>query len=174
MLILADGLLVRAAALLHDGDRLADRAVGLEIAQQHDGVGQVADVDRADHRLPEEPVLRHHQERRDAPLPEIASAARAAAGQRPLLGHRVQVAVEAVDDDDPRPVLDGGRVTEATNSPGPISRGIDLREIETAAVDGRVEIEPQAGGRASMERLDPLVEGEQRDVLAALRRRDSA
>src|SRR4051794_18786768 len=41
-LVLADGLLVRAAPLLHDGDGLAHPPLGLEEAQQDHGVCDVA------------------------------------------------------------------------------------------------------------------------------------
>ena len=44
---LADRVLVGAGALLDHRDRLAHAPAGLEVAQQHDGVGEVADVDRA-------------------------------------------------------------------------------------------------------------------------------
>src|SRR5690606_17519851 len=46
---LADGALVRAGAFLENRQRLAHLALGLEVTQQDDGVGEVADIDIAAH-----------------------------------------------------------------------------------------------------------------------------
>src|SRR6185437_686679 len=46
---LADGFLMRPGTLLHDGDRLFEPAIVLEIAKHHDRVGEVARVHRRTH-----------------------------------------------------------------------------------------------------------------------------
>src|SRR5512139_3197225 len=58
---LANRVLVSAAPLLHHGDRLADPAVRLEIAQEHDRVRDVADIDRCLRRTGQA-VLGHHHD----------------------------------------------------------------------------------------------------------------
>ena len=115
-------------------------------------------------------MLGHQQERRDPALAQHREQLVQLQRQRSLLGHRVQIAVEAVDDDDPRLGLQGGLVDRGDELPRPHLRGIDLLDEEATAGDGPLEIEAQAAG-AQVQRLDPFVEGEQGDVLAAGDRR---
>ena len=95
----ADGGVVHAAALLHDRDRLADPSLRLEVAQQDHAVGEIADVDRRVHRA-DQAVLREHEHRGHAVLPEVAEQLVQMQQEEPLLRHRVEIAVEAVDDQD--------------------------------------------------------------------------
>jgi hypothetical protein len=96
---LADRALVRAAALLHHRDRLPDLAARLEVAEQDHGVDEVARLDRRLHRAADEPGVRRHEQRRDAALAEVGEQLVELHGEEALLGHRVEVAVEAVDHD---------------------------------------------------------------------------
>ena len=76
---LADRALVRAAALLHDRDRLADLAARLEVAQQDHRVGEVARVDRrVSSALPIEPHVRARPGWSRRPAGRGRSGARAA------------------------------------------------------------------------------------------------
>jgi hypothetical protein len=62
---LADRALVRRGPALHDGDRRADRALGLEEPEHHRRVGEVAEVDLGAH-LAEAAVLADDQQGRDS------------------------------------------------------------------------------------------------------------
>src|ERR1700744_2241294 len=67
---LADRRLVRAGALLDDGDGGADAAKRLEKAQQDYGIGEVGDVDGLPH-LAEHAVLRDGEECRGTAPVEV-------------------------------------------------------------------------------------------------------
>src|SRR6185312_12640381 len=68
---LADGGLVRAAALLDDRHRFLHRAARLEEAREEHGVGEIAHVHRCAH-LPQKPVLGEDHDAADAFLVEEA------------------------------------------------------------------------------------------------------
>ena len=86
---------------LSDRDRLPHLAGRFEEPQQHDVVGEVAEIDRRLH-LPDQPVLRDDRDRQDAVLAQEHEQLVQLRQQKALLGHRVEVAVQAVDDDDRR------------------------------------------------------------------------
>ena len=64
---------MRAAALLDDRDRLPHLAAGLEVAEQDDGVGQVAGVDRRVHLPADQSLMGADQQRGHAGWPKYVS-----------------------------------------------------------------------------------------------------
>ena len=108
--------------------------------------------------------------RGDARLPEVGQQLVQLDDQEALLGHGVEVAVQAVDDDDGgAAVLDG-----PADGVGELARRqlgrVDLLHGHAPGVDVLPQVDPQAGG-AGQQRVEALVEDEQRRVLAALGRR---
>src|SRR5476649_591414 len=103
----ADGALVRAAAFLEHGDGLLHCAVGFKVAQHDDVVGDVAGVDRGGHAGAYHALLDADDQRDDAALAQIGQQLVQVGGQEALVRHRVQVAVQAVDDDHAGAPFDG-------------------------------------------------------------------
>src|SRR6476469_594752 len=89
--------LVLSAAFLHDRNGLVNATARFEVTQENDGVGEVADVDRALHRA-DEAVLREHEDRGHRILPEVAQQLVQMKEEKLLLRNGVEVAVETVDD----------------------------------------------------------------------------
>jgi len=87
--------------LLHHGDRSAHPAARLEEAKQHDVVGKVGRIDRRRHRA-HHARLRQSHNRDYALLTEKREKLMQLRSQEFLLWHRVQISVEAVDDDELR------------------------------------------------------------------------
>ena len=141
---LADGPLVDAAALLDDRDRLPDFALRFEVAKQDHGVGQVAGIDRRLHLRADDAVMRADQQRRDALLRQIHQQLVQLDGQEALFGHRVEVAVEAVDDDD----LDAARLDGLANQVREFARRqlgrIDLHDLDQPGVDLLLDVDAEA------------------------------
>jgi hypothetical protein len=101
---LADRLLVRATALLQRRDRLLHPSLVFVQPHHHHRIGEVARVHRRAHRRAHHPRLRRHEERGDAVVVEVGQQLAQLHHEETILGHRVEVAVEAVDDHDPGPV----------------------------------------------------------------------
>ncbi len=144
---LPDGPLVRAGPLLEHAHRLVDLAVRLEVAEQQDRVGQVADVDLA-HPADHQPVLGDDHDRDHPLLVEVGEQLVQVGDEEPLLGHGVHVPVQAVDDDHLRPALDDPPDLVG-EGPGGQLGGVDLLGVEEPV--GLVLPEParRAPGRAS-------------------------
>src|SRR4029453_18170256 len=162
---IADAALVRAAALLQYRDRLTNHAAGLEVAQDDDRVGQVAGVDRRLHLHADQAVLRADQKRGDTGLAEERQQLVQLDDQELLVRHRVEIAVEAVDDDDPGVVLRDRPADVVNEFAGRQLRGVDLAHADPAGIDMRLEVHAHAGA-ARKQRLDALVEDKQRRALA--------
>src|SRR3954464_2186201 len=96
---LADGALMRAATLLQDRERLPHRAVGFEVAEQQDRIGQVAHVHRRLHVAAHEAALRQrHQCGHAAPV-QVREQLVQLEHKEFFTRHRVEEAIQAVDDD---------------------------------------------------------------------------
>src|SRR5688500_2552846 len=104
---LTDRALVLAGALFQYGDRLAHLAARLEVAQQHHRVGEIADVDRTLH-VPDQALLRVDHQGDHAELAEVGEQLVQLDQHEMFFRHRVDVTIEAVDDDGARAgFLDG-------------------------------------------------------------------
>src|SRR6185369_14941326 len=68
--VCADRRLVWTAPFLHDGDRLVNVSLVLEVAQEDDAVGEIADVDARLHGA-DESMLGEDEHRGDAMLAEV-------------------------------------------------------------------------------------------------------
>src|SRR5688500_5780693 len=90
--------LVITASLLDHRDRLADRTRYLEVPHQDDGVRQIAHLDRLVHGIPEDSMLHQRHDARDAVVGEEAQKLVDLNRKQPLLGHRLHVAVDRIDD----------------------------------------------------------------------------
>src|SRR5665213_646621 len=101
---LADGVLVLAAALLHHRQGAPDGARVFEVAQHDHRVAEVAHVQRRIHRA-DQAVLGQDLDGEDAELAEIAQQLMHLQDEEALVRHGVEVAVEAVDDDELGSVL---------------------------------------------------------------------
>ncbi len=147
-----------------------DLGVGLVIAEQDHAVCQIADVDGGRHPRPDEAVLGHHQDRGDPALAEETEQLVQVEGEEPLLGHGVEVAVEAVNHDH----LDVVLLDRAAHLAAELARRelgrIDLLDEDQTVVDGLGERHRQ-GLCAREERPQALVEDEHRRPLAPGRRR---
>jgi len=121
---------VRPAAAFDDRDRLADAAHRFEIAQENDGIGEVGRIDGGLRVRADKAVLGHRQESGHVLLPEIGEQLVQLNQEETLFGHRLQVAVQTIDQDHagadrPRSRFDGclhGRGELA----GRELRGVDL------------------------------------------------
>ena len=130
---LADRALVPAAPLLDDRDRLPHFALRLEVAEQDDRIGQVARVHRRRiARRSGRAGRRSGSSQR--PAGEVGQQLVQLDDQEPLVGHRVQVAVQAVDDEDlDAPRFRPLRGPACANSPGDISAGSTCCTISPAS-----------------------------------------
>ena len=95
----ANAMLVLAASLFDDRDRAAYRSLHLEITQHHNGIAEVAQVERRFERT-DEPMLSENKDRHDTALPEIGQQFVHLQDQETLVRHCIHVAVQAVDNDD--------------------------------------------------------------------------
>ena len=122
--------------------------VGLEVAQQDDRVGEVARVDRASASAPTRPCWAT-TEIVDTPAAEVGEQLVELRDEEPLLGHGVEVAVEAVDDDHRRVRrCSTARRIAVGELAGRELGGVDLREHDAAARDVAVDVDAEAGGAA--------------------------
>lgn len=96
---LANGVFVRATALLDHRDCLADFALHLEVAKNENVVGQIADISRSLHAGSNHSCLREDHERDDAAVIQVRQQFVQVQGQELFAGHSLQKAVQAVDDD---------------------------------------------------------------------------
>src|SRR5512135_2169609 len=169
---LPDGPLVPAAPLLHDRDGLPHLAHGLEVAEKDDSVREVGYVDGRLHR-PDEAVLGDQEERHDALVPEVGQEFMELGDEEPLLGHGIEVAVQAVDDYDSRPPRAVGPLDGRPDPVGELARRqlgrVDGLDADAARLDVLRDVHPEAR-RPLQDGLQPLVEGEDRCPLAAGRR----
>ncbi len=167
---LPDRALVTAAAFLRNRDGFPNLPLGFEVAQEEDRVGEVADVDRNVQVGAHEAVLRHRRDHGDPALAQIAEELVELDGKQLLLGHRIVVAVEAVDDDDPGVVVFHGPTDQPPELTGRKLRGIDLLHPDDSAVHLLLQGQAQRP-RASEQGGRTFVEGEDGDVLPAPCRR---
>ena len=90
--------------------------------------------------------MRADEERRDALLAEVAEQLVQLHREKPLVGHRTEIAVEAVDDDDAHAVLLDGVPNRVRELAGRELRGIDRAELDATGPDVRRELDAQPGG----------------------------
>ena len=121
------------------------RPGGLEIAQQDDRVGEIGDVDRGLH-VADQPVLGDGQEGRRALAVEELQQLVHVQDQLLLLGHRLLVAVEAVDHDGARAEAFDARPHPLREFAGAHLGGVDLLDQQIAAVLQRLEVDAEALG----------------------------
>src|ERR1700759_919877 len=67
-----DRIFMHAAALLHDGQSFPDSSFGFEVAEEHDVVREIAQVDGRGHTGAHQACLREHHDRHDAELAQVA------------------------------------------------------------------------------------------------------
>ena len=159
---------VRRHAGLHDGHRLAHLAVGLEVAQQQDGVREVAEVHRR-RDLADDAVLGQHQQRDHPLLVQVGQQLVHLQHEVLLAGHALQVGVQAVDHDEARSVP----LDRMADMVGELARRhlgrVDLAQGELAP-DERAQVHAERRG-AGQQRGHPLVEQEVRGPRAPAQRR---
>ena len=120
---------------------------------------------------PDQAVLGQEQDRDDPHLAQVAEKFVHLQDQETLVRHRVEVAVEAVDDDDARLVaLDAGphQMGELT---GRHLGGINLLDAQRPGCDEGFDVQADGFG-PSVDGAAALVEGEDDGVVAAPCRRD--
>ena len=91
---------MRAASFLHDRNGAPYPALRLEIPQHQHRIAEIADIERRLHRA-HQPMLRQDQDGDDPELIEGAQEFVHLEDKKTFLRHRVHVAVQAVNDDDP-------------------------------------------------------------------------
>ena len=113
-------------------------------AQQQHRIGEIAGVDGRLHLRPDQAVMRADEERRDALLRQEHQQLVELNHEEPLLGHRVEVAVEAVDDDN----LDAGRFDRFANQMRELARRqlrrVDLHEVDQPRFDVLLDVDAEA------------------------------
>src|SRR5712691_164150 len=140
---LADGRLVSTGAFLDDGNCLAHGAVCLEETQQHDTVGQIAEIDRRRHHRADDAVLRHDDQRRSAFRVEIREQLEEAHQRRVALRDRAEISIHAVDHDDLRAVgVDVGAYLVAEFAGGDFAR-FDLGDRNVTRPYARRQAHPE-------------------------------
>ena len=122
---------MHAGALLHDRQGLADAPAGLEEAHHENRVGDVADVDRRHHVLPEHALLRNRQERGDAAARQIRGELVQAHDGGLRFRNRGQIAGEAVDQHDAHLVVFDGLSHGMAELSGRHRAGLDLGDLQT-------------------------------------------
>src|SRR5690606_18765482 len=96
---------MRAAATFVHGYRLVQLPAMLEHVEEEHGVGDVTNVDVPVRSGAWQAVLRHHEQHAYAGLTQVAQQYVQVQHQQVLIGHRVKVAGQAVDDDEPHAAL---------------------------------------------------------------------
>ena len=118
-------------------------------------------------------MLGDDEEGHDPLVAEVGEQFMELGDQEPLLGHRVQVAVQAVDDDHFRPRLAVFSLDGRPDAVGELPRRqlgrVDRLDGDVARVDVLRDVHPEAR-RPLQDGLEPLVEGEDGGPLAAVRR----
>jgi len=158
---------VAAAAFLDDRDRLTHFALQFEIAQQHHSIREIARIDGRGHLRSDEALVRPDQYRGDAILTEIRQELMQLNREETFLGHRVQVAVQAVDHDDTRLVDFDCAAHRVRELAGRELRGIDLLHGHAPRIEVYFEIHAEAGTPREQD-VQALVEDEQGASEAAL------
>src|SRR5690348_702130 len=167
---LANGVLMAAAALLYHRERAPDRAVVFEVAQHQYGIAQVTDVHGRVHGA-HQSVLREYQQRQHAKLAQVTQQLVHLQDEEALVRHRVEIAVQAVYDDDPRLVALDGFAHALGEFPRRQFRGIYLLEANKAFSHRVVQGQSERPG-ASLDGAAAFVECEDDGAFAPPGRRD--
>src|ERR1700709_1360912 len=158
-----DGMFVLTASFLQEGECAPHAAIELEIAQHQHAIGEIADVEGRIHRS-EHAMLREHQNGKDPELTEVAQQLVHLQDQEALVRHRVQVAIEAVDDHDTR--VSG--FSAAAYGIGKLARRhfgrVDLLNIDQAVVEALLKRKSQRLG-ARTHRAASFIEGKDHGFL---------
>jgi len=157
---------VLAAALLHHRNGLPNLAAGLEVAQKNDRIRQVAGIYRRVHLRADQPLVRPDHDRCHAHLAQIHQQLVQLNGQKALFGCRVQISIQAVDDDDLGVSGFNGMPDRVGELSGRQFGRIDLLQEDGAGLDVLAEIHLERVA-AREKGIDVLVEQILRDVLAA-------
>ena len=88
-----------AGPLLENRHRLLDFAVMFKITQHHDVVGQIARIHRSRDGAAQHALLDRHQNGHHAALPQVGQKLMQVRRQKSLVRHRIEITVDAVDDD---------------------------------------------------------------------------
>ncbi len=120
---------------------MLDRPLHLEIAKQHDRVGEIGQVDRRLH-VPHDPLLGQDHDRDDTLLVEEGEELVQLQSQVMLLGHGIQVSVDAVDDDHASSVLAHGMVNLMSHLARRNLGGIDLLDEDRSILDVTPQVHP--------------------------------
>src|ERR1017187_1736267 len=145
---LPNGPLVLTAPFLDDRDRLPHFANRLEIAEEDDGLGEVGRVDRRRQRA-DHTVLCNDEDGHHALVAEVREKLVKLGGEEPLLGHCVQIAVQAVDDDDLRPRLSAFPLGGPADAVGEFTwrelGRVNRLDFDAARIEVLGDIHPEAG-----------------------------
>ena len=125
---------MRADALLQDRDRFPNFPLRLKKPQQQHGVAEIAEVDRRFHDA-DHAMLGHDQDRQNALLVQVGEQLVYLEREKAFLRHRLQIAVEAVDDDDGGVSLDDASTDERSELAGRHLCRIDLMQYDIAGLE---------------------------------------
>ena len=98
---LSKAALVRAAPLFDDGNGLFHSSLGFEVTQENDRIGKISEVDGRLH-VGDEPLLGKNHQSEDALMIKVGEELMQLEGKKAFFGHGIEVAIDAVDDDEAR------------------------------------------------------------------------
>jgi hypothetical protein len=141
-----NGVLVTAATPFDGGDCLAHFPASLEITQEQDIIGEIADVDRALQRQANGAGLSQNHDREHPAISEISKQFVQMHRKELLSRHRLEISVQAIEENDANIVaLDVLPDVRDQFSRGHLRR-IDAFDHDFAALQVRAKIDAQAGG----------------------------
>ena len=156
-----------SAALLDDGERLPHFAGGFEIAEQQDGIGEIADIDRGIDIRAHEANLGYGHDCRNAPLAKEGQQLVQLHSEKVLAGHGIKKPVEAVNDQELQIVLFDQLPNFVYKLAGRELCGIDLAKQEFSGIDVFPDIHAEAFCPDDQSRQN-FIEGKESRAVATL------
>jgi hypothetical protein len=155
---LPNRMLMVAAALLDHGQSATDAAIELKVTEHDHRIGEVTNIERGSH-WSDQTVLGENQDRQDAELAEKAEQLVHLKDEETLVRHSVEIAVQAVNNDDSGTIVLDGASDQVGEFPGRQLCGINLLDPDEAGLRRFIQGQTQGAG-ASVHSASPFIEGE--------------
>src|SRR6185437_7617592 len=161
---LANGVFVRATALFDHGDCLANFALRFEVAKDENVVGEIADVSGCLHAGAYHSCLREDYEGDDAAVIQVRKQFVQVQGQELVAGHRLEKAVQAIDNDGAGVFAVNRLAHEFDKLAWRHFGRVEVHNVDLPALDVRSDVHSQSGC-ALGERTDRLFKEKKGSVL---------
>jgi hypothetical protein len=135
-----NGPLVGSAPLLENRDGLPEFSVRLEIAEQKNRIGKIADVNGRIHATAHDAVMCERKNCRDPLLVQVGKQFMKLQDQKLFSGHRIEESVQAVDDKDSRMRIFDKLPNLVCELAGGDFRGIKLKHTNTTRAHVTVKL----------------------------------